>query len=100
LKTLAGRKFGEAQGKTRPNTIIVTDEITVSSIVPMVMGSRQTRTLIQPNKAAAVTIMLTSASVVMALNSAYLIQIDRELLLVIGNRNSLKFSLAVWWVGF
>lgn len=45
----------------------MTDEITVSSIVPMVMGSRQTRTLIQPKKAAAVTIMLTSGSVVMTL---------------------------------
>jgi hypothetical protein len=54
-------------GKTRPNKIIMIDEITVSSIVPMVMGSRQTRTLSHPKKAAAVTMMLTSASVVMAL---------------------------------
>jgi hypothetical protein len=33
----------------------------------MVIGSRKTRTLSQPKKAAAVTMMLTSASVVMAL---------------------------------
>jgi hypothetical protein len=54
----------------------MTEEMTVSSIVPMVMGSRQTRTLSHPNKAAAVTMILRSASVLMALAQAYLIQMD------------------------
>jgi hypothetical protein len=65
-------------GKRHPD-----DELPVSSIVPIVMGILQTRPLIQPKKAATVTMMLTSASAFIAMTSAYLIQKDRELLVLI-----------------
>jgi hypothetical protein len=45
----------------------MTEEITVRSIVPIVTGSRKTRTLNQPKRAAAVRMMLTRASVLMAM---------------------------------
>jgi hypothetical protein len=65
-----------------------------------VMGSRQTRTLSQPKKAAAVTMMLTSASAVMALTLTYLIQMDLRSAAPLENRIALKFEFGVLLASF